>query len=131
MNFRTGTTRIVIAGVAVAATVIVVALLLSGGGDEGVDQSDAERADAPGTNTEAIALFGDNCGQCHALTVAGTSADVGPDLDDERYDEARVRQAIEQGPGLMSAGILEGADADAVAKLIGSDEPLLAPTPDN
>lgn len=131
-NFKQRTTAAVIGGFVVAFVVVLIGVIALPGGDDGADQSDAAIATAPGGGSDqAVALFTDNCGQCHALSVAGTPSGIGPDLDDEGYDVNRVLQAIEQGPGEMSAGILEGEDAQMVAELIGSDDPLLAPTPDD
>jgi mono/diheme cytochrome c family protein len=103
----------------------------------GNDEEDAVPAgDAATTSAaadpEAVELFRSTCGQCHTLTVAGTDGDVGPNLDDEAYDTERVRNAIENGAGggQMPSGLLEGADADAVAELIGTDDPALAPPDD-
>ena len=113
--------------VVVAAAVLIVALIAGGGDDETTPPSGG--VEATGANQEAIDLFAGTCGQCHTLTVAGTDGDVGPDLDDEAFTQQRVLNAIANGAGggTMSPGLLEGADAEAVAKLIATDDPVLAP----
>ena len=59
--------------------------------------------------------------------MAGTSADVGPNLDGIEYDRERVLQAIERGgrgSGAMAPNLISGAEAEQVAELIANDEPL-------
>ena len=110
-----------------AAALIVVIIILVAGGDDDTTAPPGAAADA-GADPAAISTFQDTCGQCHTLTVAGTNGDVGPDLDDERFDTARVLNAIKNGAGNgeMAPGLLQGADAQAVADLIGNDDPALA-----
>ncbi len=70
---------------------------------------------------EAVALFTGSCGSCHTLSVAGTSATIGPNLDTTSLNAAGVLEAIEnggRGTGNMPAGLLEGAEAKRVAELI-------------
>jgi cytochrome c551 len=66
-------------------------------------------------------LFRGNCGSCHTLAAAGTSGSFGPNLDELAPDAASVRAAIEQGPGPMPAGVVKGADADAVAAYLADN----------
>jgi len=85
-------------------------------------------------------LFDVNCGACHALYAAGTDGNFGPDLDEViapagpptgetrastiKAAKGRVLGAIEKGvdstttPGRMPAGILDGAQAEAVAEFV-------------
>ena len=113
--------------VLLAAAVLIVVLVAGGGDDETTVPSSGTQAS--GGNEEAIGLFNDACAQCHTLTVAGADGDVGPDLDDVAFTEERVLNAIQNGAGggSMASGLLEGADAEAVAKLIATDDPTLAP----
>lgn len=83
----------------------------------------AETAGAPAVDEQALALFKASCGSCHALTVAGTTATVGPDLDELQPTEEQVLAAIENGgagSGQMPAGLLTGADAQQVATLVSN-----------
>lgn len=64
--------------------------------------------------------FAGTCGSCHTLQAAGTNGTFGPNLDDLKPDEARVRSAISGGPGPMPSGLLNGAAADAVAKYVAA-----------
>lgn len=94
-------------------------------------------------NTErGRALFQQNCGTCHALAQAGTSANIGPDLDaafaqaradgmDNDTIEGVVQTQIEapryNDPGaqdydrvFMPADIVTGQDAEDVATYVAS-----------
>jgi mono/diheme cytochrome c family protein len=60
-------------------------------------------------------------GGCHALAAAGTTATVGPDLDELQPTAEQVLAAIENGgagSGQMPAGLLSGADAERVAEFV-------------
>ena len=84
-------------------------------------------------------LFTQKCGSCHALTGAGTNADIGPNLDfafqasrdagmDQDTVEGVVQSQIEnprpaspQDTAVyMPAGLVEGEDAEAVAAYVAS-----------
>jgi mono/diheme cytochrome c family protein len=84
-------------------------------------------------------LFQQNCGTCHTLAEAGTSADIGPDLDaafaQARHDgqdpdtfEGVVSAQIanprptspEDTDTFMPADLVKGEDADAVASYVAS-----------
>lgn len=122
--------------VVVVIAIVVVGALALGGDDVEVTErpgetegpAETETATAPG-GEEAVALFTDNCGTCHTLAAAGTTATVGPNLDDLRFTEQRVLAAIEEGPGIMSPNILEGEDAELVARLVAEQEPTLGEPP--
>lgn len=90
-----------------------------GAESEGQDGMDG----AAQADSKAATLFADTCGSCHTLTIAGTTGNVGPALDDYSYDRRRVLDTIQEGPGQMPAGLLQGKDAEAVADLIASDQP--------
>jgi mono/diheme cytochrome c family protein len=82
-------------------------------------------------------LFTQKCGNCHALAQAGTSAQIGPDLDDafaaaretgQNGDtiEGVVKAQVESprpdngNPAVsMPAGIVEGQDLEDVAAYLG------------
>jgi len=84
-------------------------------------------------------LFTQKCGSCHALTGAGTNADIGPDLDqafaasravgmDQDTIEGVVQSQIsnprpaspENTAVYMPANLVEGEDAEAVAAYVAS-----------
>jgi mono/diheme cytochrome c family protein len=81
----------------------------------------AQAPEATGIDEEALTLFETTCGSCHALAAAGTTAAIGPSLDELGPTEDQVLAAIENGgagTGQMPAGLLSGADAQRVAELV-------------
>ena len=104
-------------------TVIATAALAfagCGGGD-----SDSGGSGGSGGGGEAQAgpakVFSDTCGGCHTLGAAGTQGQSGPNLDELKPDAARVKTAIEEGPSIMPADLLKGAQADEVAKYVADN----------
>ena len=90
-----------------------------GGGSGGGGSTGGGASTAGGEQASAAQqTFSTTCGGCHTLEAAGTSGQVGPDLDDLGPNEAQVRAAIQQGPGVMPENLLEGAEADAVSKYV-------------
>ena len=75
---------------------------------------------SPAAARGARAAFVESCGMCHALKAAGTHGFVGPDLDETKPSQARVRRMIRTGSidGIMQPGLLEGRDARAVASYV-------------
>jgi mono/diheme cytochrome c family protein len=62
------------------------------------------------------------CAQCHTLSAAGASGEVGPNLDSLRPSAARVRSQVEHGGGVMPSfkDKLTAAQIDAVANFVAS-----------
>ena len=58
-----------------------------------------------------------NCATCHALSDAGSNADIGPNLNLIKPDIGRVIMAVTNGIGVMPAyeGILTSEEIEAVA----------------
>jgi mono/diheme cytochrome c family protein len=70
------------------------------------------------------ALFVAGCGSCHTFEAAGTSGQIGPDLDELDPDEARVLRAIEvggRGSGSMPRDIYSGREAEQVARFVSEN----------
>ncbi len=68
-------------------------------------------------------LFTASCGSCHALSEAGTTGGVGPDLDSLAPDAALVETAIADGgagTGAMPPGLLKGKDAKDVSEYVAN-----------
>ncbi len=65
-------------------------------------------------------LFTQNCGGCHTLAAAGTSGQVGPNLDQISPPLARITEQIHKGGGGMPAfeGQLTEQQIDALAKYV-------------
>jgi mono/diheme cytochrome c family protein len=75
------------------------------------------------TTTEAAAgreIFVANCGSCHALSDAGTSGAVGPNLDGIGLDAAAVETQVRNGGGGMPAfeGQLTDEEIAAVSSYV-------------
>ena len=68
------------------------------------------------------AIFGQNCASCHTLKAAGATGTIGPNLDQLKPSEARVKHQVEVGGGPMPAfkGKLTDAQIAAVAKFVSS-----------
>lgn len=60
------------------------------------------------------------CAICHTLQDAGATGSIGPDLDELKPDLARIRQALQEGVGVMPsfAETLSDAQRDAVAAYV-------------
>jgi cbb3-type cytochrome c oxidase subunit III len=74
------------------------------------------------TPTGGKDIFVANCGSCHTLADAGTSAKVGPNLDQLKPVFARVQRQVINGGAVMPAfkGKLTPAQIKAVAKYVSS-----------
>jgi cbb3-type cytochrome c oxidase subunit III len=106
------------------------AFLAAGCGSEGLPDS--------GSVTRGATLFPQKCGQCHTLAAAGTKGQIGPNLDDafaqpreDGYDDSTIAGLVrnqiaypvtEPGTGVpgMPANLVDGVDADSVAKYVAS-----------
>jgi outer membrane protein assembly factor BamB len=68
-------------------------------------------------------VFTSNCGSCHTLNAAGTSGNVGPNLDQLKPDEATVERQVRNGGGGMPAfeGRLSDAQIMAVAAYVAQN----------
>lgn len=89
-----------------------------GSGDEGGGSGGAGGGNAA---KDPAGTFASTCGSCHTLGAANTSGQVGPNLDELKPDQATVRAAIEEGPGVMPSDLLQGADADAIAAYVAQN----------
>ena len=65
-------------------------------------------------------VFASNCAQCHTLRAAGSTGQVGPNLDDLAPDKATVKaQVTNGGAGMPSfVDVLTDAQIDAVAAYV-------------
>jgi mono/diheme cytochrome c family protein len=87
----------------------------------------------PASEQQGLELFQTNCGACHTLAAAGTDGIVGPNLDQllgatpkspetVNGNRDRVYAAITKGVrGRMPKGILQGAQAKAVARFVADN----------
>ena len=74
--------------------------------------------------TEGKTVFTTNCASCHTLKEAGTSGEVGPNLDELEPSLATVEHQVINGGGPMPAfgneGILKPNEIKAVATYVSS-----------
>jgi cytochrome c6 len=94
----------------------------AGGGEE---MSEAEARSGEGSlAAEGKEVFTTTCGSCHTLKAAGTSGEVGPNLDELEPDLATVEHQVVNGGGGMPAfgneGILNAKEIKAVATYVSS-----------
>ena len=73
-----------------------------------------------GAAADGEALFTVNCGSCHTLSAAGTSGQVGPNLDEVSLDAAEIESVVRGGLGPMPAfeGQLSDQEIAAVAEFV-------------
>jgi cytochrome c5 len=83
-----------------------------GGGGGGADLAAGEE------------IFVANCGSCHTLSAAGTSGNIGPNLDDSSFDQGAVEEQVAQGSGAMPAfeGQLSEEEIQNVAAFVVANE---------
>lgn len=78
-------------------------------------------AESPAATGPGAGAFTASCGSCHTLEAAGTTATVGPNLDDLQPDSASVLSAIENGgagSGAMPPALISGEEAQQVADFV-------------
>ncbi len=89
------------------------------------EPSEAEARSGEGSlSAEGKEVFSSNCGSCHTLKAAGTSGEVGPNLDELEPDLATVEHQVVNGGGGMPAfgkeGLLNAKEIKAVATYVSS-----------
>jgi mono/diheme cytochrome c family protein len=87
----------------------------SGGSPDGGGSGESTAQSGPAET------FSSTCGGCHTLAAAEAEGQVGPNLDDAKPSADEVKQAIEQGPGVMPENLLKGAEADEVAQYVADN----------
>ena len=72
--------------------------------------------------TSGKEIFTANCGSCHTLKDAGTSGNVGPNLDQLKPDVTRVQDQVIHGGGAMPAfdGTLSPDQIATVSKYVAA-----------
>ena len=113
------------------AVICLVALPVWALSGEGSSDASPEGS-VPSSDQQGLELFQINCGACHTLTAAGTDGVIGPDLDArfgtgpkgqlQEPTYSTVLSTIENGlGGRMPKGILQGAQAKAVAQFVADN----------
>jgi mono/diheme cytochrome c family protein len=96
--------------------------------EEPAEKEETGGAEAEGGESALVAegktVFTTNCGSCHTLKEAGTSGEVGPNLDELEPALGTVEHQVENGGGGMPAfgkeGTLSAAEVKAVATYVSS-----------
>jgi cbb3-type cytochrome c oxidase subunit III len=72
--------------------------------------------------TDGKTIFQAECSSCHTLAAAQATGTIGPNLDQLKPAEARVKRQVENGGSVMPAfkGTLTAAQITAVAKFVAS-----------
>jgi cytochrome c551 len=86
----------------------------------GEREATTDMATASQDAAAARQMFQTTCRSCHALADAKAAGTFGPDLDLLAPDAERVRDQINDGGGGMPAGLLEGDDAELVARYVAA-----------
>ena len=63
------------------------------------ETTDGEETGDPGAGEEVFASAG--CGSCHALAAAGSTGQIGPDLDEASPSYDKVVERVTEGAGVM------------------------------
>jgi mono/diheme cytochrome c family protein len=81
-------------------------------------QADAQSADLGKQVFTTIAQ--PPCALCHQLAAADATGEIGPNLDELKPDEEKVRRAVERGVGNMPpfGELLSKEQIDAVTKFV-------------
>jgi mono/diheme cytochrome c family protein len=95
--------------------------------EAGAEEEPSEKEARSGAGSlaeEGKTVFTATCGSCHTLKAAGTSGEVGPNLDELEPDLATVEHQVVNGGGGMPAfgneGILNAKEIKAVATYVSS-----------
>lgn len=110
------------AATAVLGLLLVFALSLVGlniGGEQAAEEeNNAEEQEFDDPIELGQSVYEGQCASCHGGELEGGS---GPPLDTGEHDENDILTAIEEGPGNMPAGLVDGEEAEAVAEFILSE----------
>ncbi|MGH3134605.1 MAG: c-type cytochrome [Gaiellaceae bacterium] len=102
--------------VVVGAAVVVVTFVLA---QAQVFEPDAPAGTTgPGNAERGALVFEESCSGCHGS--GGVGGSPGPRLVGSGLDAAEVAAVIEQGAGVMPAGLVSGQDRDDVAAYVAS-----------
>jgi mono/diheme cytochrome c family protein len=106
---------------------VALALASCGGGDDsGATGGGTTTGQGTTTGTGEVSgeqVFTSNCGTCHTLGAAGTSGEIGPNLDDLKPNAATVKAKVQSGGGGMPSfeDRLSDAEIDAVSNYVAEN----------
>jgi mono/diheme cytochrome c family protein len=98
------------------------AVAAGGGGSTSGGASTSGGGSTAGGAADGKSVFSANCASCHTLAAAGATGTVGPNLDELKPDEQRVKRQVENGGAVMPAfkGRLSDAQIAALAKFVAT-----------
>jgi mono/diheme cytochrome c family protein len=107
---------------------LVSVLFVSACGGSGGSSSSSSSSSSGGSGSASASAQGKQvftsagCKGCHTLKDAGATGTVGPNLDDLKPNEARVKRQVIKGGGPMPSfkGKLSNAQIDAVSAYVSS-----------
>ena len=90
--------------------------------EEPAEEAEEEPAGQEGGG-EGKTIFTSNCASCHTLKAAGTTGEVGPNLDELEPDKATVEKQVTDGGGGMPAfgGTLSPEEIEEVATFVSTE----------
>ena len=95
-----------------------------GAGEAEGTEEGGETAGGGAAMTEGKTIFTSNCGTCHTLAAAGTSGNIGPNLDELKPSESIVENQVINGGGPMPAfgkeNILDEGEVKAVSEYVAA-----------
>ena len=107
-----------------ALGVVVPAAVIASRGEAEGGTGSLRSEEISGKLLDGKELFIQTCKSCHTLEAVNAHGVTGPNLDElEGLDKQRVLGAIKRGgtgTGQMPPGLLDGADADAVATYVAA-----------
>jgi mono/diheme cytochrome c family protein len=121
----------------IVSLVLALAVVACGGDDDEAggtettttEETTTEETTTEETTTEAGAaegreVFVANCGSCHTLSDAGTSGQIGPNLDSIGLDGAAVEEQVRNGGGGMPAfeGQLSDDEISQVSAYVAAND---------
>ncbi len=98
--------------------------------EEPAEEETSEAGEEAGAGESAMlaegkSIFTSTCGSCHTLAAAGTSGEVGPNLDELEPSQSTVEHQVQNGGGGMPAfgkeGQLSAEEIKAVATYVSAE----------
>lgn len=110
--------------VGVSLLLVVVLAACGGGGGSAADSAAGGSTTPAGGSALAAgeSTFETTCSSCHTLAAAGSTSNVGPNLDELKPSQALVEKQVTDGGGGMPAfgGSLSKEEIENVAKFVSS-----------
>jgi len=116
--------KVLAVGSWLTAAVLVVMLLLGPAviANDQKAKSGASAGYGSSATVSGAQVFKGNCGSCHTLSAAGTSGQVGPNLDNTTLPVSAIEAKVRSGGGAMPSfsGKLSDKEIKAVAAFVAA-----------